>query len=86
MRRSYVLLTGAGGRPRLLFSGSGRFGRMAFSPAGRRLLVPWPDADQWLFLSTDRPGAFTAVANIERQFAGGPHRRASADAVEWCCP
>ena len=85
-RRSDVLLTGPGGRPRLLFSGSGRFGRMAFSPDGRRLLVPWPDADQWLFLSTERPGGFTAVANIERQFAGGPRSRAFADSVEWCCP
>jgi WD40 repeat protein len=82
-RRSDVVL--AGGRPRLLFSGSGRFGRVAFSPDGRRLLVPWPDADQWLFLSTARGGRVAAVANIGRQFAAGPRRGPFPDAVEWCC-
>jgi hypothetical protein len=59
---------------------------MAFSPDGRRLLVPWPDADQWLFLSPAREVRIAAVANIGRQFAGGPRRRAFPDAVEWCCP
>ena len=59
------------GRPRELFSGPGRFGRVAFSPDGRRLLVPWPDADQWLFVSPSRGGHVGAVANIGRQFARG---------------
>jgi dipeptidyl aminopeptidase/acylaminoacyl peptidase len=85
-QRSDVVLAGPRGGSRLLFSGSGRFGRMAFSPDGRRLLVPWPDADQWLFLSPAREVRIAAVANIGRQFAGGPRRRAFPDAVEWCCP
>ena len=85
-RRSDVLLVGPRGRSRLLFSGSGRFGRVAFSPDGRRLLVPWPAADQWLFLSTGpRLAEFAAVANIERQFAPGPRGGSFPDAVEWCC-
>jgi hypothetical protein len=69
---------------RTVFSGSGRFGTLAWSPSGRRLLVPWPAADQWLFLDVDE-GQATAVANIARQFARGPARQAFPDAVEWCC-
>jgi hypothetical protein len=69
---------------RVLFTGPGRFGRVAWSPSGARLLVPWPEADQWLFLAADG-GRSAAVANIERQFARGPARHAFPDAVEWCC-
>jgi hypothetical protein len=69
---------------RRVFSGSGRFGAVAWSPSGRRLLVPWPAADQWLFLDVDS-GRVTAVANIARQFARGPARQAFPAAVEWCC-
>jgi outer membrane protein assembly factor BamB len=69
---------------RAVFTGSGRFGAVAWSPSGRRLLVPWPAADQWLFLDVDS-GRATAVANIARQFARGPARQAFPDAVEWCC-
>ena len=82
---SVLLLDPAGrGRPRELFSGPGRFGRLAFSPDGRRLLVPWPDADQWLFLVWPR-GHVGAVANIGRQFARGGRSGPFPDAVEWCC-
>jgi WD40-like Beta Propeller Repeat len=84
-QRSDVVLASPGGRSRLLFTGSGRFGRVAFSPDGRRLLVPWPEADQWLFLSTERGGRIAAVANIGRQFAAGARRGPFPDAVEWCC-
>ena len=70
---------------RTVFTGSGRFGTVAWSPSGRRLLVPWPAADQWLFLDVDS-GRATAVANIARQFARGPARQAFPDGVEWCCP
>ena len=80
-----VLADPAGTSPtRLLFTGPGRFGRLAWSPSGSRLLVPWPEADQWLFLSTDG-GRIGAVANIRRQFAAGPRRGGFPDAVEWCC-
>jgi hypothetical protein len=69
---------------RTVFTGSGRFGTVAWSPSGRRLLVPWPAVDQWLFLDVDN-GRATAVANIARQFARGPGRRSFPAAVEWCC-
>jgi Tol biopolymer transport system component len=83
--RSEVVLTRARGRARVLFGGPGRFGTLAWSPSGRRLLVPWPDADQWLFLAP-AGGRTTAVANIARQFGPRAGRPAFADAVEWCCP
>jgi hypothetical protein len=84
---SDVLLVDPAGRARdrELFSGPGAFGRVAFSPDGRRLLVPWPEADQWLFVSPVRGGHVGAVANIGRQFARGPRNGPFPDAVEWCC-
>jgi hypothetical protein len=69
---------------RVLFRAPGRLGPVQWSPTGRRLLVPWPEADQWLFLDADG-GRTAAVANIARQFARGPARRAFPGAVEWCC-
>jgi hypothetical protein len=79
-RASQIVVSG-----RTVFTGSGQFGSIAWSPSGRRLLVPWPAADQWLFVNVDG-GRAAAVANIERQFARGPARRSFPDAVEWCCP
>ena len=70
---------------RVLFRGPGRVGPIAWSPSGKRLLVPWPAADQWLFLDADG-GRPAAVANIARQFARGPRGGAFPRAVEWCCP
>jgi WD40 repeat protein len=71
-RTSEVVIGG-----RVLFTGPGRFGAISWSPNGRRLLVPWPAADQWLFLDA-AGGRAAAVGNIDRQFGGsGP--------VEWCC-
>jgi hypothetical protein len=67
---------------RVVLSGPGAFGAVAWGP--RRLLVPWPEADQWLFLGADG-GRAAAVANIARQFSGRPAQRAFPDAVEWCC-
>ena len=79
--RGEVVLADPAGRtrPRVLFTGPGRFGPVAWSPSGRRLLVPWPEADQWLFLDTGSGARTTAVANIGRQFGRFPER------VEWCC-
>ena len=81
-----VLVDPAGrARDRVLFSGPGTFGRVAFSPDGRRLLVPWPEADQWLFVSPAGGGRVDAVANIGRQFASGRRASPFPDAIEWCC-
>ena len=85
--RSEVLLLDAarGLRGRVLFTGPGRFGALAWSPRGERLLIGWPDADQWLFLRPHGRGALTAVANIARQFTPGATSPPSPGSVLWCC-
>jgi hypothetical protein len=70
---------------RLAFTGPGRLGRPAWSPTGDWLLVPWPAADQWLFLRPRGGSRAAAVADIAAQFtpdASGP--RFASD-VRWCC-
>lgn len=93
-RRTLALIrTGRGGdevvvvrrwRERVLFTAPGRLDGLAWSPDGTRLLVSWPEADQWLFL---RPhgGRLVAVANIARQFSPGATRPPFPGAVQWCC-
>jgi hypothetical protein len=46
--------------------------------------VPWPAADQWLYL---RPGdtRLRAVARIAEQFTPGGAGPAFAGVVSWCC-
>jgi WD40-like Beta Propeller Repeat len=74
---SRLILLTQNHRPRVLFAGPGRFAAPTWSPDGRWLLVPWPAADQWLFL---HPGSAAAephaVANVAAQFA--PGRRGAA--------
>jgi hypothetical protein len=55
---------------RTIFSTAGDLRGLTWSPDGRRLLVGWPDADQWLFLDVEgtRPGRIHAVANVSSQF------------------
>jgi hypothetical protein len=88
-RSEVVLLDAEGLRGRTLFRRLGRFGVPAWSPSGRWLLLPWPDADQWLFLRPQaRAGGVgrTAVANIARQFAPGADGGAFPRSAQWCCP
>lgn len=84
--RREVRLELARPRERLLFTARGQLTGLAWSPDGRRLLVPWPDADQWIFLRPFGGGRPVAVANIARQFAPGATNPAFPDAVQWCCP
>lgn len=83
--RSSVVIFGPGAeKPRRLLTVPGSLGQLAWSPDGRRLLVAWPVADQWLFLPTGR-GQGRAVADISRAFSPGG-RAASFPRVEgWCC-
>jgi dipeptidyl aminopeptidase/acylaminoacyl peptidase len=85
--RSEVVVLDAlrGLRERLLPAGPGRFGAPAWSPDGRWLLLPWPEADQWLFLRPTGARRVIAVANIARQFASGAGRHAFPRSVTWCC-
>jgi hypothetical protein len=88
-RHSEVVVLDArrGLRERLLPAGPGRFGAPAWSPDGRWLLLPWPDADQWLFLRPTGGRRVLAVANIARQFTpDGGERGAFPRSVTWCCP
>lgn len=85
--RSLVLL--AGGRedtPRRLLSTPGRLSEIAWSPDGSRLLIAWPDADQWLFVPVAARGRVRAVGEIAAQFAPGQHGAAFPRVEGWCCP
>jgi hypothetical protein len=71
------------GTSRLLFAGPGAFRDVAWSPNGRWLLVDWPTADQWLFVSGPH---VRAVGNIDGEFPRpdklGPMLQI---ADRWCC-
>jgi hypothetical protein len=70
---------------RRLFSAPGRFGAPAWAPDGRALLVPWPAADQWLFLRPRGTGRTVAVGHIARQFAPGVVAPPFPRSAQWCC-
>lgn len=78
---------------RRLFAVTGRLVGLTWSPRGDRLLAPWPEADQWLFVPvptgpTDRlaPGLIHAVGGVAAEFAPGAHLLARFPRVEgWCC-
>jgi len=71
------------GRASLLFAGPGDFGDVAWSPNGRWLLLNWPSANQWLFVSGAR---VHAVGNIGQEFPRhdklGPTLQIAG---RWCC-
>lgn len=63
----------------------GTLGPPTFSPGGEWILLPWPAADQWLFVnaSTER---VIAIAGVADQF--DPDRRGPAPvprSAGWCC-
>jgi hypothetical protein len=81
---SEILVFRPGQGPRTLLSVPGSLGQVEWSPDGKRLLIAWPGADQWLFLSLGR-GKGSAIANISRAISpdGRPH---SFPRIEgWCC-
>jgi hypothetical protein len=71
------------GHATLLFAGPGDFGDIAWSPNGRWLLLNWPTANQWLFVSGSK---VHAVGNIAQEFPRndklGPLLQV---ADRWCC-
>jgi hypothetical protein len=72
-----------GAAPRELFTGSGTFGDLAWSPNGRRLLVGWAEANQWLLVGGKRPRAFAGVSRqLDPAGTGAGFPRLSG----WCCP
>jgi hypothetical protein len=68
--------------PRELFTGPGSFSDLAWSPQGRRLLVGWPEANQWLLVGGKRPRAF---ARVSRQFDPGASGASFPRLAGWCC-
>lgn len=75
--RDILLLDGR--RVERVFAGAGRFTGVAWSPDGRWLLVPWAEADQWVFVRVEGAHRIRAVSSVARQFGGFPR-------VEtWCC-
>jgi len=86
-RTSRVLLVSRDRRSRVLFAGPGAFAPPRWSPDGRWLLLPWPGADQWLFLHPGGgPEKLHAVANVAAQFAPGESTAAPFPSVTgWCC-
>jgi hypothetical protein len=85
--RSEVLVGADDARVRSVFSGPGTFTDLAWSPDGRRLLVAWRDADQWLFIPL-RGKSVIAVGKISEQFSPGDDRAAFPrfGVSGWCCP
>jgi hypothetical protein len=85
--RSDVRVSAGGDSARSIFSGPGAFTDLAWSPDGRRLLVAWRDADQWLFIPL-RGKSVIAVGKISEQFSPGDDRAAFPrfGVSGWCCP
>ncbi len=85
-RSAVVLLDPRGGPPHTLVATPGRLSELAWSPDGSRLLIAWPEADQWLFVPADGRSRVRAIGDIAAQFAPG---RGSAAAFPrlagWCC-
>jgi hypothetical protein len=71
-----------GRRTEPMFTGSGSFRELAWSPSGRRLLVGWPEANQWLLIGHGRPRAF---AGVSRQLDPGGTGAGFPRIAGWCC-
>jgi WD40-like Beta Propeller Repeat len=69
--RDRLIVTARGGGGSVLFSARGRLTGPTWSPDGRWLLVGWPEADQWVFIQTARPGRVVAFDRISVQFDPG---------------
>ncbi|HWA54045.1 MAG TPA: hypothetical protein VG816_07725, partial [Solirubrobacterales bacterium] len=85
-RSELLLLDPAGGPPRRLFAVSGRLTELSWSPDGRRLLLAWPAADQWLFVPVARGPRLQAIGNVSAVFSPGQMGPTAFPQVDgWCC-
>jgi hypothetical protein len=85
-RSEVVLIDPRSGSLRRLFGVSGRLSDLAWSPDGQRLLLAWPDADQWLFVPLRRGGRIKAVGGISTAFSPGKPVPARFPRIDgWCC-
>ncbi|MFI5028039.1 MAG: hypothetical protein ACHQCF_03540 [Solirubrobacterales bacterium] len=87
-RSELALIDPSGGGRRRLLSVPGSLAAALWSPDGSRLLVPWSDADQWLFIPArgGRPGR--AFGPVSTEFAPGSRPKAASfpQLEGWCCP
>jgi hypothetical protein len=81
---SEVIVYRPGQDPRTLISVPGSLWQVEWSPDGKRLLVAWPGANQWLFLSLGR-GRGSAIANISRAIAPSGRPTSFPQLEGWCC-
>jgi hypothetical protein len=70
-RDELILQRDGAAKSQVLFSARGNLTGPTWSPDGRWLLVGWPEADQWIFIRTDRPDHVIAVGHISEQFDPG---------------
>ncbi|MDX6622572.1 MAG: hypothetical protein QOE75_504 [Solirubrobacterales bacterium] len=83
-RSSVLLFAAAGGARTRLLTVPGSLGEVAWSPDGR-LLVAWPEADQWLFLPVGERGRPRALSGIAAAFAPGEPSAPFPRVEGWCC-
>ena len=81
---SEVLVFRPGKGPQTLLSVPGSLWQVEWSPDGKRLLVAWPGADQWLFLPLGR-GKGNAIAHISRSIAPSGRPTSFPQLEGWCC-
>jgi len=73
-----------GKQPRTLLSVPGSLGQVEWSPDGRRLLIAWPGANQWLFLPLGRDRG-RAIADISKAIAPSGRPTSFPLLAGWCC-
>lgn len=81
---SEVIVYRPGKGSRTLISVPGSLWQVEWSPDGKRLLVAWPGANQWLFLPLGR-GRGSAIANISRAIAPSGRPTSFPELAGWCC-
>lgn len=70
--------------PRRLLAGPG-LRQVLWSPDGGWLLVSWPAADQWVFISVTGTSRISAVSHIAQQFAAAGETSRFPQLEGWCC-
>ncbi len=82
-----VLINPPNGSPRRLLNVPGSLSDLLWSPDASRLLVAWPNADQWLFIPLRGGRQGRAFGPISPEFAPGarPGAEVFPRLEGWCC-
>lgn len=73
------------GRARPVFRGAGAFSQIAWSPDRRWLLVPWPSADQLVFVRVGTPPRIVTESDVTAYFSPGAPGGVFPTISGWCC-